>query len=111
MKTYKKRLIYLEKIRPFMDQDIIKVLIGQRRVGKSYIFFQLIDELKTQFGVQDQQIISINKELHEFDHIQDYKDLLAYIKTHTTQPKTYIFIDEIQDIHEFEKALRDLQAR
>ncbi|HMY80901.1 MAG TPA: ATP-binding protein [Candidatus Absconditabacterales bacterium] len=110
MKTYKKRPVYLEKIRPFMDQDIIKVLIGQRRVGKSYIFFQLIDELKIQFGVQDQQIIFINKELHEFDHIQDYKDLLAYIKTHTTQTKTYVFIDEIQDITQFEKALRDLQA-
>ena len=110
MKTYKKRPVYLEKIRPFMDQDIIKVLIGQRRVGKSYIFFQLIDELKTQFGVQDQQIIFINKELHEFDHIQDYKDLLAYIKTYTTQTKTYVFIDEVQDITQFEKALRDLQA-
>lgn len=94
-----------------MDQDIIKVLIGQRRVGKSYIFFQLIEELKTKFDVQDLQIIVINKELHEFDHIQDYKDLLVYIKNHTTQPKTYVFIDEIQDIDEFEKALRDLQAQ
>jgi uncharacterized protein len=111
MKTYKKRPIYVEKIRPFMDQDIIKVLIGQRRVGKSYIFFQLIDELKAQFGVQDQQIISINKELHDYDHIQDYKDLLVYIDDNTTHTKTYIFIDEIQDIREFEKALRDLQSR
>jgi predicted AAA+ superfamily ATPase len=49
MKTYNKRKIYLEKIKPFINKDIIKVLIGQRRVGKSYILFQIIDELKNNF--------------------------------------------------------------
>jgi len=43
MKTYNKRPIYLDKIRPFMGKDIIKVLIWQRRVGKSYVLFQIID--------------------------------------------------------------------
>jgi predicted AAA+ superfamily ATPase len=69
-----------------------------------------MDELKEHFSVKQEQIISINKELDEFAFIQDYKDLLAFIKKHPTQEKTYIFIDEIQDIKEFEKALRDLQA-
>ena len=66
MKTYIKRPLYIEKIRSFMDKDIIKVLIGQRRVGKSYILYQIMDELKEQFAVKEEQIIYINKELEEF---------------------------------------------
>ncbi|MDD5376747.1 MAG: ATP-binding protein [Candidatus Gracilibacteria bacterium] len=114
MKIYNKRPVYLDKIRPFICKDIIKVLIGQRRVGKSYILFQIIDELKQNFGVADDQIIYINKELNQFDNIRDYNDLLGYIKKsvpkNTQSDKKYIFIDEIQDIVNFEKALRDLQA-
>ncbi len=125
MKSYNKRKIYLEKIRPFIDKDIIKVLIGQRRVWKSYILFQIIDELKKNFWVKEKQIIYINKELNEFDNIRNYQDLLDFIKKDEkiekeflkgkkedlkTKNKKYIFIDEIQDIKNFEKALRDLQA-
>ena len=111
IKTFKKRNIYLEKIRPFIDKDLIKVLVGQRRVGKSYILLQLMEELKTTYQVQENQILYINKELNEFDHLRDYNDLLHYIKNKVDQTqKNYIFIDEIQDISEFEKALRDLQA-
>lgn len=111
IKTFKKRSIYLEKIRPFIDKDLIKVLVGQRRVGKSYILLQLMEELKTTYHVQENQILYINKELNEFDHLRDYNDLLHYIKNKVDQTqKNYIFIDEIQDISEFEKALRDLQA-
>lgn len=111
IKTFKKRSIYLEKIRPFIDKDLIKVLVGQRRVGKSYILLQLMEELKTTYQVQEKQILYINKELNEFDHLRDYNDLLHYIKNKVDQTqKNYIFIDEIQDISEFEKALRDLQA-
>lgn len=62
----------------------------------------------------DDQIIYINKELNQFDNIRDYNDLLGYIKKsvpkNTQSDKKYIFIDEIQDIVNFEKALRDLQA-
>ena len=110
MKTYNKREIYLNKIKPFINKDIIKVLIWQRRVWKSYILFQIIDELKNNFWVLENQIIYINKELNEFDFIKDYNDLLAYIKKEKSNKKKYIFIDEIQDISQFEKALRDLQA-
>ncbi|MDD3144505.1 MAG: ATP-binding protein [Candidatus Gracilibacteria bacterium] len=111
MKIYNKRPIYIKKIIPFINKDIIKVLIGQRRVGKSYILFQIIDELKNNFGVDEKDIIYINKELNEFDFIKDYNDLLIYIKKGLEKnKKKYIFIDEIQDISNFEKALRDLQA-
>ncbi|MFA5917887.1 MAG: ATP-binding protein [Candidatus Gracilibacteria bacterium] len=116
MKTYNKRDIYINKIKPFINKDIIKVLIGQRRVGKSYILFQIMDELKNNFGVLEKQIIYINKELNDFDFIKDYNDLLSYIKKGDSESgslgkiKKYVFIDEIQDVINFEKALRDLQA-
>ena len=108
MKTYNKRSLYINKIKPYINKDIIKVLIWQRRVGKSYMMYQLIDELINQYWTKEQQIIYINKELNEFDWINDYNDLLKYIKK--TKKKKYVFIDEIQDILNFEKALRDLQA-
>ncbi|MEF2176015.1 MAG: ATP-binding protein [Candidatus Absconditabacteria bacterium] len=110
MKTYYKREIYINKIKPFINKDIIKVLIGQRRVGKSYILLQIIDLLKNNYGIKDEQIIYINKELNEFDYINNYQDLLDYINKDNQNIKKYIFIDEIQDITGFEKALRDLQA-
>lgn len=110
-KTYNKRPIYIEKIRAFIDKDIIKVIIWQRRVGKSYILFQIIDELKNNFWVRENQIIYINKELNEFDFIKNYVDLLDFIKKwEKLNDKKYIFIDEIQDIENFEKALRHMQA-
>lgn len=112
MKTYNKRPLYMDKIRPYIDTDIIKVLLGQRRVGKSYILFQIMDELAQVRGIDPRDIIYINKELNEFDNIRDYNDLLVYIKSHANHPwmKKYIFIDEVQDILQFEKALRDLYA-
>ena len=110
-KTIKKREIYINKIKPFINKDIIKVLIWQRRVWKSYILLQLIEELKLNYKVSEKDIIYINMELNEFDNIHDYNDLLKYIKDKSDwKEKTYVFIDEIQDITEFEKALRDLQA-
>lgn len=110
MKSYIKREVYLNKIQPFIDKGIIKVLIWQRRVWKSHILFQIIDFLKNNLQATEKQIVYINKELNEFDFIKDYKDLLWYIKEKKIVGKKYVFIDEIQDIIEFEKALRDLQA-
>lgn len=110
IKKYIKRTYYLERIRPFMSKDIIKVIAGQRRVGKSYLLFQIMDELVRQ-GIKKNDILYINKELYEFDAIRDYHDLLHYIKQSTKgKKKTALFIDEIQGISQFEKALRDLQA-
>ncbi|MFH1412724.1 MAG: ATP-binding protein [bacterium] len=110
IKKYIKRKIYIDKIRPFIDKDIIKVIIGQRRVGKSYFLFQIMDLIKEKDKAAN--IIYINKELNEFDEIKNYQDLLAYIeKNSANKKKNYIFIDEIQDINKFEKALRNLKAK
>lgn len=109
-KTYQKRPYYLDKITPFIEADLIKVLIGQRRVGKSYILLQLMDAIK----IKDKKanIVYINKEENEFDAIVNYRDLIVYAeKRAVLGANNYLFIDEIQDIENFEKALRHLFAK
>ena len=109
IKQYIKRERYINRIKPFIDKDIIKVIVGQRRVGKSYLLFQIMDVVKKKHKLAS--IIYINKELNEFDKLKNYQDLLNYIKDNSKKgKKNYIFIDEIQDIDEFEKALRSLKA-
>ena len=108
LKKYIKRALYFDKIEPFMDKEIIKVLIGQRRTGKSYLLYQLMDELwKNNPG---SNIIYINKELSDFDFISGYEELNAFVKEQTRPGRNYLFIDEIQDIEGFGKALRSLLA-
>lgn len=109
-KTYKKRPEYLGKITPFIKADIIKVLIGQRRVGKSYILLQLMDTIKA----EDKRvnIVYVNKEENEFDAIANYRDLIDYAEKRAIKGKNnYLFVDEIQDIEKFEKGLRHLFAK
>ncbi len=108
-RTYIEREQYLDKIRPFVGRDIIKVLVGQRRVGKSYLLLQLLDKLP-QWQPESQQIY-INKELREYDDIRTHGDLVDYVESHSegTGP-VCLLIDEIQDIADFEKALRHFQA-
>jgi hypothetical protein len=109
IKKYIRRENYGEKIRPFIDQDVIKVITGQRRVGKSYLMLQIMDDIKKKHA--NANIIYINKELHQFEYITDHKELLAYIKANSAgRGRNYLFIDEIQDVDRFEKALRSLQA-
>lgn len=108
MKPYISREVYLEKLIPYIDKDVIKVMAGQRRVGKSYMMYQIIDHLVRLDP--SAHILYINKELTEFDFIRDYNDLIGYVGTHSGNKKTYLFIDEIQDIEHFEKALRSLLA-
>lgn len=108
VKRYIKRAIYLDKVKPFIDKDIIKVIVGQRRVGKSYLLFQIIDLIKREHPQAN--IIYINKELNEFDALKNYQDLLSYVKANTKGKANYLFIDEIQEIENFEKALRSLKA-
>lgn len=74
-----KREIYLSKIRGFYDSDLIKILVGIRRCGKSVILKQIIEELKEK-NVEDSHLIYINFELIEYEELQDYKKLNQYIK-------------------------------
>jgi predicted AAA+ superfamily ATPase len=112
MKThdYFKRNLYIERIRPFVNTQMIKVIVGQRRVGKSYLLYQIMDEIRANDPQVD--ILYINKELFEFDSLKNYVDLIQYVheKRENTEKKCYLFIDEIQDIQNFEKALRTFFA-
>ena len=87
---------YLSKIRPFYDQDLIKVIMGVRRCGKSVILLQIIDELKEK-GIPDSQIIYINFEYEDYAFIKNDMDLHNYIKEKIiNENKYYLFFDEIQ---------------
>jgi uncharacterized protein len=106
-KTLLKREDYLNRVLPFVGKNLIKVFTGQRRVGKSYLLFQIMDYLLQQDA--QNQIIYINKEDIAFSAIQSAQDLHDYILQHkSNNAKTYVFIDEIQDIENFETALRSL---
>ena len=101
------RLSYIDKVKPFIGQSIIKVLTGQRRVGKSYLLFQIIAFIqKTELNAA---IIYINKEDLSFSFLKTAEELHQYVlaKKHPYK-KTYVFIDEIQDITDFQDALRSL---
>lgn len=101
------RDIYIERIKPFMRTNTVKVMIGHRRVGKSYILFQLIELIKNE--ETNPNIIYINKEDLDFEFILNYRDLYDYIKEHLVEErKNYIFIDEIQEIEDFHLAIRSL---
>ncbi|WP_412465997.1 ATP-binding protein [Pedobacter sp. KLB.chiD] len=98
---------YISRIQPFIRKNLIKVLTGQRRVGKSYLVFQIINTIIEQD--QDANIIYINKEDLQFDFMHNATDLNDYILSRVKPDvHNYIFIDEIQDIIDFEKALRSL---
>ena len=109
-REYIYRAAYYKQIEPYIgDNKLIKVLIGQRRVGKSYILFQLMEEIKKRNPAME--ILYINKEDYAFDFIKSYSDLIAYLKLKKkSKGNTCLFIDEVQDIQSFEKALRSLQA-
>ena len=98
------RQSYLEKIERYLGKDTIIILTGQRRIGKSYILRLFRDKVSKDAG---SNVIFIDKEKHEFDEIKTYKDLNAYIEERRNKAKTnFIFVDEIQDIEEFEKSVR-----
>jgi uncharacterized protein len=106
-KNINNRTHYLDRVRPFIGKNILKVFTGQRRVGKSYLLFQLIAFLQEENP--DNAILYINKEDLAFSFIQTAEELHAYVlKNKSTTSKTHVFIDEIQDILNFEVALRSL---
>lgn len=103
-----KREDYLSILRNFKDQQIIKVITGIRRCGKSTLLELFQDYLKEN-GVEDNQIISINFEDADYEELQDRKKLYEYLKARLIKGrKTYIFLDEIQKVDEFEKTVDSL---
>ena len=102
-----KREMYLKRIRPFYDTALIKVLVGQRRVGKSFLLMQIMEEIKQRN--KQANIIYIDKEKYEFNSIKDDRTLISYFeKKYRKEVANYLFIDEVQEIASFEKALRSL---
>ena len=105
-----KREIYLRQIRPYYDVDLIKVITGVRRAGKSILLDTIKDEL-VQKGVDGDHIIYINLEDMDYEYIENATDLNKEIKTRILdEKKYYIFLDEIQHVKEFEKALASFRA-
>ncbi len=105
-----KRELYLKRIREFYDSDLIKILVGIRRCGKSVILEQIIEELKNK-GIDEKHIIYVNFEFIEFEELTDYKKLNTYVKERIQDDKMYyLFFDEIQNVDNFEKVVNSLRA-
>ncbi len=105
-----KRELYLSRIRGFYDSDLIKILVGIRRCGKSVILKQIMNELKEK-GVDSEHIIYVNFEFIEYEDLQDYKELNKYIKEKIVdEKKYYVFLDEIQKVGKFEEVVNSLRA-
>lgn len=105
-----KREKYLSKIRGFYDSDLVKVLVGIRRCGKSIILKQIIEELKER-KINDDHLIYINFEFIEYEELLDYKKLNKFIKEKVIDEKRYyIFLDEIQKVDKFEDVINSLRA-
>jgi uncharacterized protein len=109
-----KRSLYLEQIKQYIGNPIIKVITGMRRSGKTYFLRQIKSELEKD---KASQIIHIDKEDLDFDFIKDYQDLNDYVSREIDQhskkspSKKYLLIDEVQEIAEWEKALRSLAKK
>lgn len=102
---------YLEKLIEWKDDDVIKVVTGIRRCGKSTLLMQYQDYLKS-IGIEENQIIAVNFEELEYEELCDYKKLYAYIKDRLVADKiTYIFLDEIQKVPSFEKVVDSLYVK
>ncbi len=104
------RKTYLEYIKRYIDKEIIKVFVGQRRVGKSYLMRMTSNHILKQNLRAN--IIFIDKERYEFDSITDHHSLIAYVDaTLSNTAPNYLFVDEVQEIAGFEKALRHFQNK
>ena len=101
-------LYYTESVASYLGSKVVKVLTGQRRVGKSYILRQTAMHLVQQ-GVSSNNIVFINRELTAFDFIENYKDLDNFIRLYREELKPegriYIFIDEVQDTDGWERVV------
>jgi predicted AAA+ superfamily ATPase len=102
---------YLNQLIRFKDKDLIKIIMGIRRCGKSTLFDLYIEYLLNS-GIDKKQIIRINLEEYEFADMENYKQLYEYINEKLIRDKNnYVFIDEVQKIKEFQKACDSLYIK
>jgi len=105
------RKAYLDQLAMWREEEMIKVVTGVRRCGKSTLFELYIERLKAD-GITDDQIVFVNLEDEDFSELLDYKKLHEYVKARIVKGKwTYVFIDEIQNCPEYEKAVSSLYLR
>ncbi len=106
-----KRKLYLERITPFIGKPVIKVITGIRRCGKSTFLKMICDQLQEK-GVKPGNIVLINKDSLEFDFIRNYQDLHRYVnkKFKNLKGEKFLFIDEVQEIESWEKAVAGFLA-
>lgn len=101
---------YLKKIRPFYNQDLIKVITGIRRSGKSVLLHQILNEIKEN-NVDNEHIIYLNFELQDYEEIKNANSLNEYVKNKIKdEGKYYLFFDEIQNVEEWEKVINSFKA-
>ena len=105
-----KREMYLKKIRDSYDSELIKIIVGVRRSGKSVLMMQIIEELKEK-GVDGNHIIYINFEDYDYTDYTDPKEFNKYVKEKIKDKKKYyLFFDEIQNVQDFEKVINSFRA-
>jgi len=101
---------YLQRLAVWIDKPVIKVIVGQRRVGKSMFLFQIMEHIR--IANPEANCIYINTENEEYQHIKNYKELQKEVNAKlNNEAKNYLLIDEIQDISEFERALRSFLSK
>lgn len=105
-----KREMYLKKIRDSYDSELIKVIVGVRRSGKSVLMMQIMDELKEK-GIDENHIIYINFEDYDYTDYTKPKEFNKYVKDRIKDnEKYYLFFDEIQNVQDFEKVINSFRA-
>ena len=102
---------YLEQLKAWKDEQVLKVVTGILRCGKSTLLSQYQQQLKTT-GITNEQIVSVNFEKLEYEELLDYRKLYSYLKERLCAEKTtYIFLDEIQKVPSFEKVVDSLYVK
>ena len=101
-----KRVKYIQDLHELLESDLVKVFIGMRRTGKTYLMLSFIEEFK-QMGIPEENIIYISLESPKYYDITNYKQLdeIIYSKTNDLSGKIYILIDEIQQVDKWEKSI------
>jgi len=106
------RQAYLERLRPFLGKPVVKVLTGMRRVGKSYLMRQIIEQLRRD-GVPEGNILYIDKESVAFDDLRTYRDLDKAVQAALGKRggSRFLFVDEVQEIEGWERAIASIAGQ